>query len=197
MTRALSRAELIHRGAVGAAALLGTGGILAATARASGPPADDARSLATALRLEYVQAAFYEQAVQEGTIGPEMLDFARAAAAHEREHIAALRALIGAAAGDPPRLDLPARGGGDVAFAQTAIVLENLSVRALNGQVAHLGPRALAETARIASVDARHGAWIRGIAGGTPEHHVLDEGRSDDEILDALRRAGLTPGTAS
>ena len=64
-------------------------------------------------------------------------------------------------------------------------------MRALNGQAAHLSPGALAETARIASVNARHAAWVRGLSGVTPEHHVRDEGRGAGEVAAVLERLGL------
>jgi len=193
MAAAVTRRTVIQRAAMGGAAILGAGSILAGPAGAEPSDEGDVRHLRLALSLEYLQARFYSQAATAESIGPPLLAFARVAAEHERAHIAALRALLGAAAGDPPRVDLWQVAADDAAFVYTATRLEDLAVRALNGQAAQLTSRALAETARIASVDARHAAWIRGLAGITPEHHVRDEGRSAQEVAEVLGRLGLGP----
>ena len=189
---AISRRRLIHRGAVGGLALLGAASLAAGPARSEPSRADEVSMLGVALSLEHVQARFYSQAARVEAIRPDLLEFARIAAAHEEEHIAALRALLGPAAGAAPRIDLWQRAGDDAAFAHMAVRLEDLSVRALNGLAGALSPAALAETARIASVDARHAAWIRGLVGVTPAHHVRDEGRTTAEMAEALERVGLS-----
>ena len=53
-------------------------------------------------------------------------------------------------------------------FARTAIRLEELGLAAYNGAATSLTPDALADAARIVSVEARHAAWIRDIAGANP-----------------------------
>jgi hypothetical protein len=193
MAAAVTRRTVIQRAAMGGAAILGAGSVLPGPADAEPSGEGDVRHLRLALSLEYLQARFYSQAATAGSIAPPLLAFARVAAGHERTHIATLRALLGAAAGDPPRVDLWQVAADDAAFVYTATRLEDLAVRALNGQAAQLTSRALAETARVASVDARHAAWIRGLAGVTPEHHVRDEGRSADEVAEVLERLGLAP----
>lgn len=194
MKAALSRGEVLRRAAVGGAAILSTGALLATTAHAAPSRAQDVPILANLLWLEYLQAELYAQAAQAASIGPDLLAFARAAGPHEHEHIATLRALLGPAAADPPRLDLAERTTDGAAFTDTAILLEDLGVRVFNGHVAALTPRALAQAARIASVDARHAAWIRGLAGISPSHDVFDTGRSVDDVADILAGAGLVTG---
>ena len=191
MAAAVTRRTVIQRAAMGGAAFLGVGPVLPGPAGAEPSGEGDVRRLRLALSLEHLQARLYSQAAAAGSIGPPLLAFARVAAEHERAHIANLRALLGAAAGDPPRVDLWQVAADDAAFVHTATRLEELAVRALNGQAAHLSPGALRETARIASVDARHAAWVRGLAGITPEHQVRDEGRSAGEVAAVLERLGL------
>lgn len=194
MAAALSRRELIHRAAVGGAAIV-VGGSMATTARSGPSTARDARIIGMALRLERLQAGLYAQALRAGSIAPELLAFARAALEHDQEHVATLAELLGSAAGEPPppEADVRRAATDDAGFAQMAIRLEDLGVRHLNGQVRHLTARALEQTARIASVDARHAAWIRGLAGVTPAHHVLDTGLPPAAASDALRPGGPLP----
>jgi hypothetical protein len=189
--RTLSRGQVLRRAAVGGAALLA-----GAPALAAGRPAasgDDAGLVRTALALAHIQARLYSQAGRAEVLRPDLLFFARVAADHEEEHVAALSALAGPA-GDPPRPDLWQVAADDAAFAHMAVRLEDLTVRALNGVAAGLSPAALEVTSRIASVDARHAAWIRGLVGVTPSHHVFDRGRTRDEVTAVLAEAGLDPG---
>lgn len=189
MTR-LTRGRLLHRATVGGLALLATGPALGAgRAAAAGT---DAGRIRTALALSHIQARLYSQAARAEALRPDLLFFARVAAGHEEEHVAALAALAGAA-GDPPRPDLWQVAADDAAFAHMAVRLEDLTVRALNAIAGDLGPEALAATSRIASVDARHAAWARGLVGVTPSHHVFDRGRTRDEVTAALTEAGLDP----
>ena len=181
-----TRSEVIRAAAGGAIALAAAASPALARAQAS-----PRRALGLALRLEYLQAGLYSKAARAERVSPDLLAFARAALAHEREHIAALRALIGPGADDPPRVDLWPAAADDAAFAHRAIALEDLAVAALNGLATELGPEGVATTARIAAVDARHAAWARGLVGVTPAHRVSDEGRGAAAVADALRRAGL------
>lgn len=192
METRVSRRALIHRAAVGGMAVLGSG-ILAPLAAAA-PATERVSALQVSLTLEYLQEGLYSKAARAERLSPALLTFARTALAHEREHIAALRALLGASATDPPRVDLWPAAADDAAFAHRAIAIEDLAIRALNGQVAGLDAETVAQTVRIASVDARHAAWVRGLVGVTPEHHVLDAGRAVSDVRGALLQAGLTPG---
>ena len=191
MAAAVTRRTVIQRAVISGAAILGAGSVIPGPAAAEPSGEGDVRRLRLALSLEYLQARLYSQAATAQSIGAPLLAFARVAAEHERAHIANLRALLGTAAGDPPRVDLWQVAADDTAFVYMATRLEDLAVRALNGQAAQLTARALTETARIASVDARHAAWVCGLAGVTPEHHVRDEGRSAGEVAVVLERLGL------
>ncbi len=187
----ISRGRLLHRAAVGGVVLL-AGGLAGEAAAADPTTGQDADLVGVALALAHIQARLYSQAARAEAIRADLLFFARVAARHEEEHVAALGAIAGSAAGDPPRPDLWQVAADDAAFAHMAVSLEDLTVRALNGMAASLSPAALASTARVASVDARHAAWVRGLVGVTPSHHVLDRGRTGDEVAAALAEAGLS-----
>ena len=67
---------------------------------------------------------------------------------------------------------------------------------AYNGQVANLTPRARAESARVVSVDARHAAWVRAIAGREPAAQAVDTGRPAAEVARALDDTGFVEAGA-
>jgi hypothetical protein len=191
---AVSRGALLHAAAVGGAALLGAGALTSATARSAPSRARDARLLAPVVALKRRQVNLYEWAAQTASIGPELRELARVVAAHERAHLATIEELVAGPVGDEPAGDIGATTADDETFARLAIRLEDLCVLSLNGQAAHLTPEALEVTAGIASVDARHAAWLRGVIGVSPAHHVLDTGWSSAEVSSALGRNGLGPG---
>jgi Ferritin-like domain len=171
-----------------------SGGALALAAAALPARAlarDGTGALATALRLQQLQAGLYSKAARAERISPDLLAFARAALEHERAHVVALRALIGPGAPAPPRIDLWPAAADDAAFAHRAIALADLAVASLNGLAGSLGPEGVITTARIAAVDARDAAWARALVGGTPAHRVRDDGRDAAWVEHALRRAGL------
>ena len=58
-------------------------------------------------------------------------------------------------------------------------------VDAYNGQAANLSLGARATTAGIVSVDARHAAWIRSIAGETPAAEPVDAGGRPAAAIEA------------
>jgi hypothetical protein len=67
-------------------------------------------------------------------------------------------------------------------------------VETYNGQAANLSPKARATTAGIVSVDARHAAWIRSLAGQVPAPSPVDQGRPADEIQADIEATGFVVG---
>jgi Ferritin-like domain len=177
----------------GAVVLLGGGGvaILAPGTGAAQYSGADVEILNFALGLERLQAAFYARAVDGGAIDGDPLEFARVAAEHEAAHVEALVAILGADAADEPELDFGDATSSAEAFLTAAVALEDLGVAAYNGQAANLSARALATTAGIASVDARHAAWIRSLAGKNPAAKPVDAGRPAPEIEAAVAATGF------
>ena len=96
----------------------------------------------------------------------------------------ALREVLGSRAVKRPRFDF--RGATEDAerFRKTAVAFEDLAVAAYKGQAPLIQDRAyLVPALAIHSVEARHAAWIRRLAGITPAAEAFDEPRSKASTL--------------
>jgi len=77
-------------------------------------------------------------------------------------------------------------------FAATAQVLEDTGVKAYFGQVANVfQPGVLTAAGTIATVEARHAAWIRFINGATPAPATFDRPNSEQAIRTAVGDTGF------
>jgi Ferritin-like domain len=192
-----SRRHVIVGGLAGAAAVVGLVGGLGRQAGAQAPsPEQDERILNFLLGLEYLQSAFYTQAGSAGAISGELAEFARVAGEHERSHVERLRELLGDAAADERGLDLGEAVSSEDAFLRAAVTLEDTGVSAYIGQGGNLTVEAVAAVAPLVSVEARHAAWIRAIAGRHPAPAAADPTASAAGVTNALERAGLPlPGS--
>jgi rubrerythrin len=128
----------------------------------------DAEILNLALLIEHVQAGFYADALKRGSLTGELREFARTVGAHERAHVAFLRKALGEKARKAPKLDFGDDTTSPERFTDSALKLEDLAVQAYNAAAPGLTKPALGAAAKIVSVEARHAAWIRSIAGVTP-----------------------------
>lgn len=191
-----SRSDVIRRGALVAAAL-GTGGALGVLTRTTpanaAPPsaAQDRAIFNFALLLEYLQAAFYTEAVEHGRLRGDVRDFAEIVSGHERAHVAYLRRALGEEARARPRFDFGNATKSERAFLKTAVLLENTGVAAYNGQAANLTKPALAAAAEIVSVEGRHAAWISDIAGESPAPRAADPGEPSADVVRKLESLGF------
>jgi len=191
-----SRGEVIRRGVLTAAAL-GAGGTIAALTRtvpaqaAAPSAAQDRKIFNFALLLEYLQAAFYSQAVENGRLRGDVRHFAEIVSGHERAHVAYLRKALGDHARPRPTFDFGHATKNERAFVKTAILLENTGVSAYNGQAANLTKPALAAAAEIVSVEGRHAAWISDIAGEPPAPRAADPGESPAAVVRKLESLGF------
>jgi rubrerythrin len=164
----LTRAGLIGGGALAGAALLGA-------EAAEAQSRSDVSILNFALTLEYLEAAFYAEALEMGELEGELAVFAQVAGAHERAHVTGLRGVLGRRAVSRPRFNFRGTTEDAETFTQTAIALEEVGVAAYKGQAPRIRSDAILETAlAIHSVEARHAAWIRDIAGLNPAPRGLD-----------------------
>jgi Ferritin-like domain len=188
----MARERLTRRGLVAAAAT--TGGVLLASLPDAGDAAPsaalDRRILTFALLLEDVQAGFYADALRKARLQGELLDYARTVGAQETRHAQTLRRALGAGAPAPPRLDFGDDTSDPERFARSALRLEDLGVKAYMTQAAHLTPGALAAAARIATVEARHAAWIRDLAGLDPAPDAVEPQLSADTVRRTLEGSG-------
>ncbi len=173
---AVSRAHALRLGAAA------TGGALAMQARTStarGAGSGDAGDVAIlnyALTLEEVQAAFYSEAEQAGALSGALAEQARIVGAHERAHVAAFRKVLGSRAIARPAFDFRGQTESPEGFRKTAVAFEDLAVAAYQDQIPLLEARDyVAAAVAIHSVEARHAAWIRRLAGVLPASKPFDE----------------------
>jgi hypothetical protein len=195
--RDTTRASLLRRGGLlaGAGLLLGSVPLGRAVAQGGGLPKGDVEILNYALTLEFLEAAFYKEAVESGRLDGEALIFAQVVAAHEQEHVDTLRSVLGDKAVKSPAFDFKGTTRGDK-FLPTAQVLEDTGVAAYAGQGPRIKTPAVLESAgAILAVEARHAAWVRDIRGGgkgiNPAPAAFEEAKDMQTILDAVEGTGF------
>jgi Ferritin-like domain len=191
---AVSRAEWLERG-VAVAAGLAAGGIVAggfaSLASSSAPSSQDVEVLNFALAYEELQAAFYAHAAHALALHGDWLQFARVVGGHEQAHVAFLRRTLGSAAKPAPKLTLGRPPSNVADFKRLAVALEDTGVALYNGQAGNLTPASLAAAAEIVSVEARHAAWARDLAGEIPAPVATDPPASEDEVKARLTHLGV------
>ena len=167
---------------------LGTAEAAIATKRSK---KNDGKILNYALTLEFLEAAFYKQAVDNKAYGnsPDLQKFAETVAQHEATHVKFLKKALGSAAIKSPTFDFGKAVTDQATFAATAQVLEDTGVSAYLGQVGNILQKGVLSAAgTIATVEARHAAWIRFINGKTPAPAAFDTPKSEKSILAAVTK---------
>jgi hypothetical protein len=192
LAKTTSRRDVVRRGSFAAAVValgagLGLAGRTSSAAGAAPSPAQDREIFNFALLLEYLQAAFYDEAVRNGALTGDVLRFAQVVAGHERAHVEYLRKALGSHARSRPTFDFGKATRDQHAFLDAAVLLENTGVVAYNGQAANLTKRSLAAAAEIVSVEGRHAAWISDLAGVPPAPRAADVGASSDDVVRTLQ----------
>jgi hypothetical protein len=154
------------------------------TSAAAKTAKSDIAILNFALALEYLQAAFYTQAEQVGALRGALAEQARVVGSHERAHVKAFRSVLGSAAMKQPGFDFHGVTDSPRLFRSTAVAFEDLAVRAYKEQLPLIRSNAyLAAAVSIHSVEARHAAWIRRLAGIVPASTAFDEPISDHQTV--------------
>jgi rubrerythrin len=150
--------------------------------------AQDTEVLNFELRLERLQEAFYEEAAASLAATGELSQYVRVVGAHERAHRELIERALGDDAEAAPEFDFGDVFSNAESFIDAAVALEETAVAAYNGQATNLTPAALATAARIASVEARHASWARGIAGDAPaprgSDRAIGAGRAQTELTE-------------
>jgi hypothetical protein len=171
----LSRAQLLARGARGGVALVSGGAVLAlaAPAAAADPPGEgDLAVVRLAASAELLAEAFYNGCITAKTFEPDERDYLVDARRNEREHYAALAAVLGTGApvasdfqfAFPPRVFATRRSA-----AKLGAGLESAFVGAYLGAVQALQSAELRSVAaQIATSEAQHLSVMAGIAGRSP-----------------------------
>jgi hypothetical protein len=176
-----TRATFLRRAVVGGALLLGVG---ATPAQAAVGDRNDEAILNYALTLEYIQEAFYGEVERIGALTGGLAEQARVVGAHERAHVKAFREVLGERAVKRPRFDFRGATENGDRFRRTAVAFEDLAVAAYKGQAPLIHKQAyLVPALAIHTVEARHAAWIRRLAGLTPAANAFDEPRTRKSTL--------------
>lgn len=187
----------VTRTALLGGAVIGAGGLAAVLPGFAGSTqaaSRDARILNFVLRLEHLKAAFYEEAAAEGGLTGELGQLAPVLAQHERRHVDLLLGRLGAQADAAPEFDFGEMTRDADRFARTVETLEEAAVAAYIGQGANLTRPSMVLFAQIASVEARHAAWIADVLGNDPAPKAADETKTAEQILAVLEETGFERG---
>jgi rubrerythrin len=186
----MSRSDVIMKGALAAGAVYGlsmVGPFLRQAFAQSG--SGDVDILNFALTLEYLEAAFYDEAKTRVSGDSELMSLIDLIASDEAEHVDALTATIKQLGGKPvqaPKAQFPYSNANS--FLKLAITFEDTGVSAYNGAAPMLKSKKLLATAGgIVQVEARHAGAVRLKAGELPAPSAFDPTLSTDQVLSAVQ----------
>ena len=193
-----TRSEFFRKAALGGGALIGGGVLLSglpALAEAKPSKRQDVAILNYALTLEYLEAAFYIEAVKKGAISGEVLSAARIVRDHEKAHVKFLKQALGSKAVKKPKFDFKNTTGDQALFLQTAVALEDTGVAAYAGQGPRLFQKPVVRAAlSIHSVEARHAAHFRSLAGQNFAPNAFDKAKNMKQVLKIVNGTGFITG---
>ncbi len=192
-----TRSGLLRRVGLVAGGGLVAGILPMALSRAqSGTSKNDVRILNYALTLEYLESAFYAEALEKGKLDGPAQKFATVVADHEATHVSALEKALGSKAVKKPKFDFQGTTGSKKMFLSTSKTLEDTGVSAYQGQADKIDSSAILATAgSILAVEARHAAWVRDLisAGKTPKPapDAFNPPLTMKQVLDAVDGTGF------
>jgi rubrerythrin len=195
----MSRGAFLVRGALATGAAYGAASVTPWVTRAIAQDGGgDVEILNFALTLEELQAAFYTEVERNKVLHGALKKQADTVGAVERAHVRAFRSALGRAAIKRPHFDFGGATEGSDAFRKTAVAFEDLAVAAYKGQAPRITSRAyLASALAIHSVEARHAAWIRRLAGKSPVAGPFDEPLSRPQVSRIVTRTHIGMATTS
>jgi len=192
-----TRASFLKKAGLGAGAVVGGGalmGTIPSLAMASGS-ASDVAILNYALTLEYLEAAFYAEAVSMGKFAGNVGTFAQIVSAHENAHVTFLKGALGSAAVKKPTFDFKGTTTDEAKFKATAQVLEDTGVAAYLGQVGNIkSKKILSAAGSILPIEARHAGWIRDINGVSGAPSPFEGAKTKGQVLAAVKATGFIVG---
>jgi hypothetical protein len=181
-----TRSAFLRRTIGTSVATLGGVARWASTASAA-ETSSDVAILNFALALEYLQASFYTEAERIGALHGALKQQADIVGQHERAHVKAFKELLGRKAIKEPRFNFHGVTESAGSFRSTAVAFEDLAVAAYKGQAPLIKSRSyLAGAIAIHSVEARHAAWIRRLAGFLPAANAFDNPLDARRVVDIV-----------
>jgi hypothetical protein len=203
----LKKAGLAGGAVIGSGALLGA--LSPAGALAKGgvgrPPASfgkgDIGILNFALTLEYLEAAFYNEATANQKKSKFIKDkqtqvFLKTTTADENAHVAFLKKALGSKATSAPKVGFGGTTSSEASFVKTAVALENTGVHAYSGQALNIAsPAYVAAALSILTIEARHasvaGLILTGKPSGITPDGPFDTPFTAAEVLKAVEGTGF------
>jgi rubrerythrin len=202
----LKKAGLAGGAVMGGGALLGALSPAGAMAAGKGrPPAKfgkgDVGILNFALTLEYLEAAFYNEAtanqMKTSFIKNKQTQvFLETVTADENAHVAYLKKALGSKAVAAPKVDFGSTTSSEASFIKTAVALENTGVHAYSGQALNIAnPATVAAALSIWSIEARHasvaGLLLKATPGNITPDGPFDTPFTASKVLKAVAATGF------
>ena len=192
-----TRAAFLRKAGLGAGAVIGGSAFLGAmpAMASSKVAASDVAILNFALTLEYLEAAFYAEAVSKGRFSGKVGQFAKVVSAHENAHVKFLKGALGSAAVAKPKFDFQGTTTNKAKFMATAQVLEDTGVAAYLGQAGNIkSPKILGAAASVLAVEARHAGWVRDLNNVSGAPASFQGAKTKAQILAAVKGTGFIVG---
>ena len=190
--KGVTRQAFLVRGTLAAGAVYGLSSVGPFVRSALAEEGGDLEILNYALTLEYLEAAFYDQALMQvrGLPG-SVRSLAEEIGANENVHVKALTGTIEQLGGKPvkaPGVDFGDAFSSPAAFLKLAQTFEDTGVSAYNGAAPAIKSKeVLGAAGSIVQVEARHAAAIRGLNGEQPAAGAFDEALDMQEVLTAVQ----------
>ena len=207
-----TRMDFLKKAGLGGAAAVSGGAVLsgltAGTASArhrssTRPPSSFGRGdvgiLNYALTLEFLEAAFYNQATRNNVApdpASQLAVFLRTVTRDENRHVGFLRGALRSKAVKSPKFNFGDTVRDPAMFAQTAEVLENTGVTAYLGQAGNIkSTKILGAAGSILSIEARHASVIglinKNSSKGIAPDGAFDRAKSARAVLAAVKKTGF------
>ena len=191
--KGISRQSFIMRGAVTVGAVYGLGAVGPFVRQAMAQEGGgDVEILNFALTLEYLEAAFYTQALKRTKgLSSDVKSLATEIRDNENEHVAALMSTIKDLGGTPvmaPGVDFGNAFANQKSFLKLAQTFEDTGVSAYNGAAPGIESKdVLAAAGSIVQIEARHAAAIRLLNRKPISDGGFDKALDMQAVLDAVK----------
>jgi hypothetical protein len=190
--KGMTRQSFMVRGAVTAGAVYGLGAVTPFVGQAIAQDGGgDVDILNFALTLEFLEAAFYDQALRKVSLSGDVKSLATTIRDNENEHVTALTGTIKKLGGKPvaaPAVDFGNAFKNQKSFLKLAQTFEDTGVSAYNGAAPAIeSDEVLAAAGSIVQIEARHAAAIRLLNGRQPTAGAFDKALDMQQVLDAVK----------